>query len=363
MGCGSDDGAAPFGPFPFPQLNNPLPPPAVLREFVITPNPPLANVSVRSIDLATGQTQFVATTATGLQPAMVKVNGARRTFYVANFGGGTAQSISGFSIATDGTTAPLPGSPYAGPTGSRNVHIHPSGNFLYVSGTNALQSYRINADNSLTSLGTTATTVSPRNKGVFTQDGRFMHLPVFSGIQSFSIDVATGLATATTLTTITGAAPVNDVAISPDGTLILANCQVAGANNDIIAPFNVAPAGALTARPVNNLTFDVGLGEFARNAVYYVGDVTDANNRLFGFTTNNAGLLTSIAGSPFNAPGGGSQAAIDKTDQFVFTAANGNSMSVSKKLADNTLQLSPGSPITTNINQPFVFDFFLVAIP
>jgi 6-phosphogluconolactonase (cycloisomerase 2 family) len=356
MGCGTDDSFTPI----FNQPNPPNPPNLVVKEFVLTPNLNAGSVSVRSINLSTGQTQLVSTPAAGTQPTMVRVHPTRNHFYVSNVG---SSNITGGSINTDGSTAVLPGSPYTGPAGGRNVHIHPSGNFLYVAGAAVLQSFQINADGSLTSLGTTATGFAPRNDGVFTPDGQFLHIPVVDGIQTFSINTGTGVATATTHTTITGAAPVNDISISPDGTLLLVDVQVAGANNDRIAPFTVGAAGALTAQPVNNLSFDVGLGQFAKNGIYYVGDLADANARVFGFTVSNVGLLNGITGSPFTAPGGGSQTAPDKTDNFIFSAAQGSSMTVSKKQADNTLQLSTGSPFTDGITGPFIFDFYQVSVP
>lgn len=355
MGCGSEES---FGFFSTPNQQLPPAPNSVLKEFIITPNFAGSSVSVRALNLSTGQTTAASTPSVGTQPTMVRVHPTRNHFYVSNLGSNT---ISGLFINPDGSTGVLPGSPFTGPTGTRNVHIHPNGNFLYVSGANVLQSFQINADGSLTSIGTTATTTAPRNEGVFTNNGQFLHLPVLDGIQSFSINQATGLATAATKTTITGAAPVNDVALSPNGTLLLANCQIAGANNDRIAPFTVDGSGVLTAQAVNNLTFDVGLGEFAPNGVYYVGDTIDANNRVFGFTVSNVGLLTALAGSPFNAPGGGSQTGVDKTGNFVFCAPNIGTSSVSKRNADNSLTLSPGSPFA-DVTQPFIFDFYSVTV-
>lgn len=335
--------------------------PLTEREFLITPDRVGNTVSVRQLDLATGQTTLVSTPAVGSGPTMVRVHPTRAHFYVTNFNSNT---VSGLTINPDGTTGVLPGSPFAVTvTGARNVHVHPSGNFLYVAGQTSLESFSIGADGSLTSLGTTATTVAPRNEGGFTSDGAFLHIPVVSGVQSFSIDAMTGLATATTLTTIPGAAPVNDLAVSPDGSILLVNCQIAGANNDQIVPFTVAADGTLTAQAVNNLAFDVGLGDFASNGVYYVGDVVDGNNRLFGFTVSNVGALTGIAGSPFNAPGGGSQTALDKTGRFVVSAANSSATGcVNQRQADDSVQISAGSPFV-NVASPFIFDFYRVLVP
>ncbi|MFN8606139.1 MAG: beta-propeller fold lactonase family protein [Vulcanimicrobiota bacterium] len=324
------------------------------------PNVNAGTISVRSINLSNGQTQLVSTPAVGTQPSMVRVHPSRNAFYVSNIG---TSNISGVGINSDGSTFVLPGSPYAGPAGARNVHVHPSGKFLYVAGNTQMQSFQVNTDGSLTSLGTANMPTTPRNEGAFTPDGQFLHIPVFNGVMTFAINTTTGLATAGTFTPIATAAPVNDVAISPDGVLLIANCQVAGANNDIIAPFTVGANGTLTALPVNNLNYDVGLGHFASNGVYYVGDVTDANARLFGYTISPGGVLNQIFGSPFAAPGGGSQTVVDPTGNFVFSAANGNSMAVNRRLNDNTLQAATGSPFTDNLTNPFIFDFYQVAVP
>ena len=116
--------------------------------------------------------------------------------------------------------------------------------------------------------------------------------------------------------------------------------------------------GVLTAGANQVQTSDVGLGQIARNGIYYVGDL---NNPLVrGFNVSPTGVLTAIAGSPFSTPGGGSLAALDPTESLVYSAPNGTGLAGSRRLSDNTLTPAANSPVTDNMNNVFVFDFFSI---
>lgn len=343
LGCGSDDET-------FTAATA-----QTIREFIVIPNLGSNTVSVRAIDIGTGATVHVSAQPTGTTPTMVRTHPTRNIFYVTNTG---SNNISGFSIDANGGTSNLPGSPFAGPTGSRSVHIHPSGQFVYVAGTNTMQTFQVNQDGSLTSIGTVATPAgaTPRNDGGFSSNGQFLHIPVNNGVLTFTINQTTGVASTPVNNVIGGIATTNDLSIHPNNTLLLVTCQVAGANNDIIVPFTIGANGVLTAGANQVQTSDVGLGQIARNGIYYVGDL---NNPLVrGFNVSAAGVLTAITGSPFSTPGGGSQAGLDPTESLVYSAPNGTGLAGSRRLTDNTLQPAANSPVTDNMNNVFAFDFF-----
>lgn len=329
------------------------PPNQTLREFIVIPNFSGNTVAVRAIDIGTGNTAHVSLQNTGNAPTMVKTHPGRNIFYVSNSG---SNNVSGFSIDANGNTAPLAGSPYAGPVGSRNVHIHPSGRFVYVAGTTTLQSYSINQDGSLNPIGTAPMASTPRNDGGFTANGGLFYLPVSNGLLTFNID-ANGVAQALSNTVVAGISTTNDFSIHPNGSVGLLTCQVAGATNDRIEAFTFGANGQVTAQSTLAQTFDIGLGQIARNGVYYVGDLN--NPQVRAFTVGAGGTLTPLAGSPFSTPGGGSQTGLDPTESLVYSAPNVTStLAGSRRLADNSLQAAANSPFNDNLNNLFVFDFF-----
>ncbi len=70
--------------------------------------------------------------------------------------------VAAYSInATTGELTPLAGSPFAAGVGSSALAMTPNGKFLYVATTPGLAGFSINADGSLTSLGSPLTFPTP----------------------------------------------------------------------------------------------------------------------------------------------------------------------------------------------------------
>ena len=344
-GCGNDDSTV-FAPAPQAQL----------FEFILLPNFAANTVSVRGINTETGQTAHLSTQPTGTNPRAVRTHPSRNLFYVANQ---NSNNISGFIITEGGGTNNTPGSPYAGPTGATNILVHPSGAFAYVAGDSQIRGYTVGADGSLSPIAG-STLALPQNAefdGGFSSQGAFLHLPLNNSIQTFSVNSSTGVLTATTNNAV-AAGTLRDLSIHPSGTLVLATVRVAGANNDQVLPFTVSAAGVLTAQATNNLGFDVGFGDAARNGQFYVGN--DNVAQVHGFNVNAAtGALTAVAGSPFAAVGGGLFPVLDPTNSLVYSVSNaGNTLSGLRRLADGTLQGAAGTPANDNMTNPGAFDYF-----
>lgn len=351
FGCGDDDVAV---------LNN-VAPAAQFKEFVVIPNATGASANtivVRSINQSNGSTVQVASAATGTTPTMVACHRSTNLIYVSNF---NSNNISAFRVDTNGGLSSVAGSPFTGPNGggARNIHISPNGQFVYVCGSTNMQAYTIQADGTLVANGAAVPMVSgPRNDGVFSNNGSFLHVPVVNGVQTFALNTNTGVATANGNNVIGGISLVNDVSISPAGVL-LATCQIAGANNDTVVPFTVSNTGVLTAGATQNVGFDIGMGEVSAEGVFYVGELVNAQIR--AFTVNNAGVLTALANSPFSSPGGSGQVRLDPSGKLVFSAPFGvGSLATNVRQSDSSLVPGTGSPFTDNLSDPFVYDFFRV---
>jgi 6-phosphogluconolactonase (cycloisomerase 2 family) len=344
-GCGSDDDTTTFAPAQ-----------TQLVEFVMLPNFAANTVSVRGINTETGRTAHLSTQPTGTNPRAVRTHPSRNLFFVANQ---NSNNISGFLLTENGGMNNTPGSPYAGPTGATNILIHPSGAFAYVAGDSQIRGYTVAADGSLVPIAG-STLALPQNAefdGGFSNQGAFLHLPLNNSIQTFSVNPNTGVLTATTNNAV-AAGTLRDLSIHPGGTLLLATVRVAGANNDQVLPFSVNGAGVLTAQATNNLGFDVGFGDVARNGQFYTGN--DNLAQIHGFNVNAAtGALTALGGSPFATPGGGVFPGLDPTNSLLFSVSNaGNTLAGSRRLADGTLQAADGTPANDNLSNPVAFDFF-----
>lgn len=342
-GCGSDTDT--FVPVPQQQI----------REFLIIPNGGSNTISVRGINLENGDTAVLSNNPSGTTPAMVRTHPTRPLFYVSNTGSG---SITGYIVDANGGTTNVPGHPFAAPAGVVHLSIHPSGLFVYAGGTNEIRSYSVQPDGSLIQTGTNNLGGAQASfDGVFSNGGRFLHVPTSTGLTTFTVNQTTGQLSNGTATAAGNL--IRDLSLHPNGTLILGTLAQPGANDDRIAPFTVDGNGVVTAQPTQALGYDVGLAEFARNGQFYTGTI--AGNLLHGFNVvSNQGALTAIAGSPFNLQGAGQVIGIDPTNSLVYSAqpGAGNQLAGARRLADGTLQPAANSPFTGSLNTPFVFDFF-----
>jgi 6-phosphogluconolactonase (cycloisomerase 2 family) len=93
----------------------------------------------------------------GINPASVAVDFVGRFVYVANFGDQNlpshpGSSVSAFSIGSNGTLTPVPGSPFPAGVGPTSVAVDPVGRFAYVANfdDNTVSAYRIGLDGALT---------------------------------------------------------------------------------------------------------------------------------------------------------------------------------------------------------------------
>jgi DNA-binding beta-propeller fold protein YncE len=97
----------------------------------------------------------------GSNPRSVTVDPTGSFVYVANCGGGLCfgpGSVSAYAIGTDGSLAPVPGSPFPAGSGPVSVTVEPTGHFAYVANkfSNDVWAYAIGIDGipgSLTLMG------------------------------------------------------------------------------------------------------------------------------------------------------------------------------------------------------------------
>jgi 6-phosphogluconolactonase (cycloisomerase 2 family) len=295
-------------------------------KFAYVANRDSNNVSMYTINSATGILEAEGTIAAGTAPFSVAVDPSGKFAYVANLFG----DVSMYTInATTGVLTSI-GTIGAG-TEPDSVAVHPSGKFAYVAnfgdedfGTppGSVSMYRINADGSLTSIGTiaealvgtTSVAVHPSGEFAYVANSGFRNS---NTISMYTIDATTGALTSTG--TEAGENP-GSVAVHPSGKF--AYVANVGSSNSISMYTIDVTTGALTSAgtvAAGKLPESVAIdpsGKFA-----YAANAQSNNVSMYTIDATN-GALTSIgtiaAGLAPNS------IAIDPSGKFAYVANPGS---------------------------------------
>ena len=293
-----------------------------------------------AINQTTGQLTAVAGSpfntgfATGSAYPDIAVDAQSAHLYLASAGD---DEVAGFAInATSGALTALARSPYAaGPETGSIPAFSPNGKFLYVmnqgatgTGANSVSGYSIGSDGSLTAIagspfaaGTDPTWIS------FTPDGKFAYV-ADSGvdmISAYSVNATTGALTALSTPTFATDEHPQDLTIDTAGTHLyvpVANGSTAGAvqvfsiddTTGMLTAVGSTPAG------VTPMFLDIEpTGKFA-----YVSSASGAE--VYGYAiSSSTGALTALTGSPYST-GAGSKPqfiTIDPSGKYGYTANEG----------------------------------------
>ncbi len=250
----------PIAGSPFASGTNPNAAAISCRGILFVTNEGSNNVSAFAIDSVSGALTPAAGSpfATGLAPRAVAVDPFGYRLYVANYGG---NSISAFRIAVGGTLSSMGAAIKTG-SGPSSITVYPSGAFLYVthSSANSVGAFKLDLDGALKPIGTVASGPQPAAISLDVQ-GSYA-LVVNAGapyeLWEYKVDLTTGVLKFVRGTRTRGSG---------------VSLAVASTNN----PIALAP-GYLYAGTAN--------------ASNYTGKV-------FAFSVNPNGSLTSVAGSPF----------------------------------------------------------------
>ena len=106
--------------------------------------------------------------------------------------------VAGYSVnTTTGALTALAGSPFPAGQGTASLAITPSGKFLYVANAAGLAQFAINADGSLTSIGTPLTLASPPTFMNIEFTGQYLYVLTVNSmlVSIYHIDSSSGLLT------------------------------------------------------------------------------------------------------------------------------------------------------------------------
>ena len=300
-------------------------------KFVYLTNSSSNNVTIYSIDPATGSLTATGSIPAGTSPQSVAVDHSGKFAYVAN---GGSNDISMYTInSTTGALEPL-GTVAAG-SAPIFVTVHPSGMFVYVAneGSNDISTYTITATGTLEALGQTAAgvvptsiTVDPSGKFAYATNAdpnNAFELNTNNGnISMYNIDATTGVLTSNG--TIPAGIYPRSAGVDPSGKFAyVANCGDFERNQGDVAMYTInVTTGTLTS------TGTIGAGSCPLSVVvhpsgkfaYAVDTGSDGGPDIEGvsmYAINATGALTSL-GIVENTGYCPSSIAVDPSGKFAY---------------------------------------------
>jgi 6-phosphogluconolactonase (cycloisomerase 2 family) len=185
-------------------------------------------------------------------PVSVAVDATGKFAYVANQdsrgGHRPAGTVSAFSVGSNGALTPIPGSLVAARGELNSVAVDPTGKFVYAAGDNAVSAYGIDSNGALTpvpgspfaALGSNSVAVDPTGKFVYAAGGN-------NTLWAYSIGSKGALTPVPGSPFAEPGGPPNgsfpkSVAVDPTGKF----AYVANFNSDDILAYSIASNGALT---------------------------------------------------------------------------------------------------------------------
>lgn len=303
--------------------------------FVYATNIGDTNISLFSIDSATGALTFQSNYATGNSPRFVVRDPAGKFIYVANWNG---SSISAFTInQTTGALTAVSGSPFSTSAFPYSLSCDPEGKFLFAghedAGVAAVSAYTINAvTGALTAVsgspfaaaaGATPVSVyvSPDGKHLYAGSSQALGNPNTFG---YAINPETGA-----LTQLTGSpfGELNNgisVFVEPTGKHV----YFAQYNGDTVGYARDSTSGTLSLLATSPFatgaapTFITGDANSRYIFVANSGD-TIGTSGLTGYSIGANGSLSALAGSPFTTGKNPASIAIDETSRFMYVVGTG----------------------------------------
>ena len=289
---------------------------------------------------------------------------AQADFVYTNNGGGPLHTVSGFSVAADGSLTEIPGSPFlTGGLGSGssvisdNIAVSTLGNFLYVPNGNS-STISVFTINPVTGL-LTPVPGSPFPTGVtpdqialaVTPDNRFLYAANSrSGkISAFSITANGALSSVPGSPFSSGEIGTGRTKVSPNGRFLFVTSE----NNRMVV-LSISSDGALTQVtgspfPLGDEDFGTTLGVDVNCAgnLLFVGEQINGLTRVLVLDITASGTLSAISGSPFSFFGGSNSQVVvlSPDDRFLYVPNEGNGkLSVLSVAANGSLSAIPGSP-------------------
>ena len=206
-----------------------------------------------------------AVVATGSKPFSIRFHPSGHFAYVANHGEQltfapdpvtfTPGTVSQYAVGAGGVLAPLATATVSTDSGPESVTIDPTGQFAYVANywSNSIAPYSIGVDGSLAALGASVSTGEAPVASLIDPSGKFFYVVCFNDnlVMQFSIGVDGSLSALTPYFVAVGPLPVA-IAIDPAGKY----AYVANDGDNTVSQFAIGVDGALA--PLTPATVQAG---------------------------------------------------------------------------------------------------------
>jgi 6-phosphogluconolactonase (cycloisomerase 2 family) len=211
--------------------------------------------------------------------------------------------IYGFSIGSDGTLTPVPGSPTAVGKRARILAIEPDREFMYVSDDfywtkrEALSVYAIGVDGALTALPHIRLPIDlPTFAAAPDPNGKFLYgLTGFHDISAFNVGDEGALTPLPGSPLRAGRNPTF-LTVDPTGTHV----YLSHSDGGYVSAYSIASDGALTLIPGSNVATGVSPSTIAVDPTgQFVYVANTGSSSISAYRTGSNGVLTPIPGSPF----------------------------------------------------------------
>ena len=270
--------------------------------------------------------------------------------------------ISAFRVNADGSSAPIPGSPFSAGKSPSSIALHPSGKFVYIanSGSNDVSAYRAGSAGELSPVADSPFRAGANPSALaLDRAGRFLYVinAGSSDISAYRIDQETGaLAAVPGSPFVTGAVPAG-AAVHPNGQFLF----VANSGSGTISSYAIHPlSGALSRTagspiPAGGNARSIAVhpsGKFAYVAKY---DADGASVSAFAINADT-GELTAAAASAITFRNGPVSFALNPDGRFAYVANAGSLATYTIDSNTGSLTLVPGSRFSSRLGSKIVMD-------
>jgi 6-phosphogluconolactonase (cycloisomerase 2 family) len=260
-----------------------------------------------------------APVATGPYPVAMAVDPLKRFLYVANR---DSDGIMGFTIGSQGTLTQLAASTATGHTPSA-LAVHPSGRYLYATHTGGgpgLWAYRIGTSGDLTPLADSPIDVGETiaRRVQVHPSGRFLYVAIVGAVAAVAIGPQGELSPVPGSPFAADEAP--DLAMDPLGRFLFVPVSDyrTPLASDAVWVFSVGSAGDLKRAAKLPLTqVDSPTGAVVDPSGRFLYVAAHRGGRVLGLAIDSTGTLTPVPGSPFGAGSQPMSVAVDPSGRFV----------------------------------------------
>jgi 6-phosphogluconolactonase len=281
----------------------------------------------------------------GTRPSTVAVYQNKFVYVVL---GSDTSNIGGYTIAPDGALSPIPGSPFSNPSFPTSLTVDPAGPFLFAPTIYNTPVYSIGSNGALTSVSGSPFAPTPDGNLTFNPSGTLAFSAENPKIEIYQIASNGAITTIGNYPTKPRMIPVS-IAVGPSGQFLYVASRSHNPPVNFVSAFKITSTSAL--KPIGFLHKEEGAfpGKIAvdPNSKFLFAPNT-SENTVAGYTIESNGELKLVPKSPFATGKTPLASAIDPTGKFLYVINYGASTISGYSIGSTgALTKIPGSPFAT----------------